>query len=105
MSAPMTKSQMAFELPRLSYIDTRWEEPDVHTARPAAEPTRHNGFASWIAARVATYRNRREDARALTELNNMSDRELCDVGLNRGDLDRIFDDRFNQDLLSRGRAI
>lgn len=101
MSAPMTKSQMAFELPRLSYIDTRWEEPDVQPV----EPVRHSGFASWIAARVATYRNWRENARALAELNGMSDRELFDVGLNRGDISRMFDDRFNQDLLSRGPAI
>ena len=102
MSAPMTKSQMAFELPRLSYIDTRWEEPEV---QPAVEPVRDHGFASWIAARVAAYRTWRENARARAELNNMTERELVDVGLNRGDLDRIFDDRFNQDLLERSRVI
>jgi uncharacterized protein YjiS (DUF1127 family) len=96
MSAPMTKSQMAFELPRLSYIDTRWEEPDV---LPKVAPER--GFASWIAARIAAYRARREDARAYTELHRMSDRELFDVGLNRGDIDRMFDDRYNRDLVAR----
>lgn len=101
MSAPMTKSQMAFELPQLSYIDTRWEEPGI---QPAAEPVRKHGFASWIARRVAAYRTWREDARARAELNRMTDRELFDVGLNRGDLDRIFDVRFNQDLLVRSRA-
>jgi len=105
MSAPMTKSQMAFELPRLSYIDTRWEEPDVQHVQPAAQPMRHNGFGSWIAARVAAYRTWRANARAIVELNNMSDRELFDVGVSRSDIDRMFDDRFNQDLLSRGRAI
>jgi uncharacterized protein YjiS (DUF1127 family) len=105
MSAPITKSQMAFELPRLSYIDTRWEEPAVERVQPAAEPTRRNGFTSWLAARVAAYRNWRANARALAELGNMSDRELFDVGLNRGDIERMFDDRFNQDLRSRGRAI
>jgi uncharacterized protein YjiS (DUF1127 family) len=97
----MTKSQMAFELPRLSYIDTRWEEPDV---LPAAEPVRKDGFASWVAARVVAYRTWRENARARAELSNMTDRELFDVGLNRGDLERMFDDRFNQDLVARSRA-
>jgi uncharacterized protein YjiS (DUF1127 family) len=101
MSAPMTKSQMAFELPRLSYIDTRWEEPDV---QPAVQPAPRPGFASWIATRVAAYRTWRADARALAELSSMSDRELFDVGLNRGDLDRMFDSRFNLDLLERGRV-
>ena len=102
MSAPMTKSQMAFELPHLSYIDTRWEEP---MAPPAVEPVRKHGFASWVAARVAAYRNWRENARTLAQLNNMTDRELADVGLNRGDFERIFDDRCNQDLLLRCRVL
>jgi len=97
----MTKSQMAFELPRLSYIDTRWEEPAV---QPIAEPARDHGFASWIAARVEAYRTWRANARAFVELNNMTDRELFDVGLNRGDVERVFDGRFNQDLLMRSRA-
>ena len=101
MSAPMTKSQMAFELPHLSYIDTRWEEPEV---QPAVQPVREHGFASWVAARVAAYRTRRANARARAELNSMTDRELFDIGLNRGDLERMFDDRFNQDLLTRSRA-
>jgi uncharacterized protein YjiS (DUF1127 family) len=99
MSAPMTKSQMAFELPRLSYIDTRWEEPDV---QPQAAP--EHGFASWVAARIAAFRTRRADARAYAELHRMSDRELFDVGLNRGDIDRVFDHRFNQDLVSRNHG-
>jgi len=101
MSAPMTKSQMAFELPRLSYIDTRWEEPAV---QPATEPARDHDFASWIAARVEAYRTWRANARAIVELSNMTDRELFDVGLNRGDVARVFDGRFNQDLLLRSRA-
>src|SRR5271166_1212756 len=102
MSAPMTKSQMAFELPRLSYIDTRWEEPEV---QPAVEPVRERGFASWIAARVVGFRTWRENARARAELNNMTDRELFDVGLNRGDLERMFDDRYNRDLLERSSIV
>lgn len=101
MSAPMTKSQLAFELPPLSYIDTRWEEPHV---QPAVAPVRRHGFASWIAARVAAYRTWRENARALAELGSMSDRELYDIGLTRGDVRRMFDGRFNQDLLERSRT-
>jgi uncharacterized protein YjiS (DUF1127 family) len=98
MSAPMTKSQMAFELPSLSYIDTRWEEPD---AVPAVGPVRKHGLATWIASRVAAYRTWRANARTLVELSNMSDRELSDIGLTRGDFERIFDNRYNGDLRSR----
>jgi uncharacterized protein YjiS (DUF1127 family) len=95
----MTKSQMAFDLPKLSYIDTRWEEPAVQTE---VQPRREQG-TSWIARWVAAFRNWRTNMRALSELNSMSDRELFDVGLNRGDVVRIFDDRFNEDLRGRGR--
>ena len=102
MSAPLTKSQMAFDLPKLSYIDTRWEEP---ANQPVAKQVRERGFASWFAAPVRAFRTWREHGRAMAELHNMTDRELFDVGLNRGDFDRIFDNRFNQDLLSRGRMI
>ena len=102
MSAPMTKGRMAFELPKLSYIDTSWEEPVV---QPAAQPVRRGGFSSWIAARLAAFSAWRDQARARAELRGMSDRELFDLGLNRGDVDRIFDDRFNQDLQRRCRSI
>jgi uncharacterized protein YjiS (DUF1127 family) len=97
----MTKSQLAFELPPLSYIDTRWEEPDVQTS---IVPVRKHGFASWVAARAAAYRTWRENSRALAELSGMSDRELFDVGLTRGDLHRVFDDRLNRDLMERRRV-
>jgi len=97
----MTKSQMAFELPKLSYIDTRWEEPAV---QGVARPVRKHGIALWIASRVEAYRAWRAQARAMTELANMSDRELFDIGLNRGDVARVFSDGINQDLLARGRA-
>ncbi len=99
MSAPLTKSQMAFDLPKLTYIDTRWEEPAV---QPHALPERNGGFASWFSASVDAFRSWRAHSRAIAELGNMSDRELLDVGLNRGDIDRIFDDRFNYDLRARG---
>jgi uncharacterized protein YjiS (DUF1127 family) len=100
MSAPMTKSQMAFELPQLSYIDTLGEEPEFASL---SEPAHGLGFAGWIAARVAAFHTWRENAHAVGELRMMSDRELFDVGLNRGDFDRIFDNRYNQDLQLRGR--
>ena len=101
MSAPISKSQMAFELPKLSYIDTRWEEPAV--ASPGAVPAADGSFTAWIAGKIAAVRAWNAERRALAELQTMSDRELFDVGLNRGDFGRIFDDRFNQDLRSRGR--
>jgi uncharacterized protein YjiS (DUF1127 family) len=100
MSAPMTKSQMAFELPQLSYIQARWEEPELQRT---AQPGREHGFSAWLADRMSAFRTWRENARARAELSMMSDRELLDVGLNRGDFDRIFDGRLNADLIARAR--
>ena len=102
MSAPLTKSQMAFDLPKLSYIDTRWEEPVV---QPRPETSPDHGIASWFASRMTSFRAWRARTRSMAELASMSDRELFDVGLNRGDFDRIFDRRFNKDLLTRGRCL
>jgi uncharacterized protein YjiS (DUF1127 family) len=101
MSAPISKSQMAFELPKLSYIDTRWEEPAV--VAPDAVPAVGGSFTAWVADKIAAVRAWNAERRALAELQSMSDRELFDVGLNRGDFARLFDDRFNQDLRARGR--
>ena len=98
MSAPIAKSQMAFELPKLSYIDTSWEEPAI---QPVRETVRESGLAAWIAARVAGFRAWRADARSHAELQCLTERELSDMGLNRGDVDRMFDARYNQDLASR----
>jgi|ERR1051326_999132 uncharacterized protein YjiS (DUF1127 family) len=97
MSAPMTKGQMAFELPKLSYIDISWDEP-------VAAPRREHGFASWVARRVQAFRVWRANQRALAELTSMTDRELFDVGLTRADVGRVFDNRYNQDLRARVRA-
>ena len=95
MSAPITKNQFAFELPNLSYIDISFEEPEL---RPETKPAEAHGFQALIAA----FRGWREKRRARAEMAVMTDRELSDIGVNRGDLDRIFRDDFKQDLRSGG---
>jgi uncharacterized protein YjiS (DUF1127 family) len=98
LSAPIAKNQLAFELPKLSYIDASLEEPNLR------EPTYHHGtrhgLGAWLAERVATlakWKRRRQD---LAELRAMTDRELSDISLNRGDLARVFTPEYNKDLLT-----
>ena len=98
MSAPIAKNQLAFELPKLSYIDASLEEPNLR------EPTYHDetrhGLGVWLAERVAAlaaWKRRRQD---LAELRAMTDRELSDISLNRGDLARVFTPEYNKDLLT-----
>jgi len=94
MSALTSKSQFAFELPNLTYIDASLEEANF---RAPAVPSRPHGLSAWIAA----FRAWREKQVAINELEMMSDRELADIGLNRADVHRVFDDAFNQDLRDR----
>jgi uncharacterized protein YjiS (DUF1127 family) len=93
----MTKAQIAFELPQLSYVHTLRDEP-------VAAPRPEQGFATWLKGRIAAFRVWRENQRALAELNNMTERELLDVGLTRADCVRLFDNRFNMDLRARARV-
>ena len=98
MSTSISEDRFTFSLPSLSYIDTSLEEQNTFTARPA----RPHGFVEWLAGRVAAFRTWNAERRALNELTQMSDRELTDIGLNRGDFVRMFDNAANQDLRDRG---
>ena len=53
---------------------------------------------SDLAGKLGEWRRQQQ---AYAELSALDDRTLADIGLNRGDLDRMFDDRFNWDLRER----
>jgi|SRR5215469_14928439 len=96
MSAHFAKDQLAFSLGNVSYIGPYYE--DV-AERPVAAPS---GFGAWIAARAHAVWAWFEKQIVLRELEDMSDRELSDIGLSRGDVRRVFDPAFVADL-PRGR--
>ncbi|MFL5257278.1 MAG: DUF1127 domain-containing protein [Rhodopila sp.] len=100
MSVQTADSQFSFKLPSLSYVDAKWEEPEL--LAPTAVPPRKTGLAAWLAARVATFQAWRRDREAAAELAAMSNHELMDIGLSRSDLSRVFDPAFNEDLRMRG---
>jgi|SRR4051812_4167457 len=103
MSAPIAKSQFSFELPNLSYVDARWEEPDLRfTDQPVAKK---HGLGTWVARCIAAVVEWRREQIAMAELEMMSDHELLDIGLSRGDLARAFDAAHNRDLVQRGHQI
>jgi uncharacterized protein YjiS (DUF1127 family) len=85
----------------LSYIDAKWEEPNL-TAPGAAPDARRSRVAAWLAGRVAALRTWRRDSQAAAELAGMSNHELMDIGLTRSDLIRVFDPACNEDLRTRG---
>jgi uncharacterized protein YjiS (DUF1127 family) len=100
MSVQTADSQFSFKLPSLSYVDAKWEEPEL--LAPTAVPPRKTGLAAWLAAQVTTFQAWRRDREAAAELAAMSNHELMDIGLSRSDLSRVFDPAFNEDLRMRG---
>lgn len=94
MTAPLAKDQFAFELPNLTYVDTRLEDPVLP---PLSRGARLHGVRAWLAA-FRVWRGKRA---ARAELDMMSDRELADIGLTRSDLPRVFNNSLNADLRSR----
>jgi uncharacterized protein YjiS (DUF1127 family) len=93
MSAPIAKSQFAFQLPNLTYVDASLEEGNF---RAPAEPKLHG-----LSALLTAFRAWRARQSAIAELELMTDRELMDIGLSRSDVHRVFDEGFNADLRDR----
>jgi len=98
MSAHTANTQFSFELPSMSYIDAKWEEPNLRT--PAASPSvvRKGGLAAWLSRRIAAFKAWNLDQQAAAELRSMTDRELMDIGLSRSDVPHVFAPEFNSDL-------
>ncbi|MGD0102876.1 MAG: DUF1127 domain-containing protein [Rhodopila sp.] len=101
----MADSRFSFELPSLSYIDAKWEEPSLRAPAPQARPVRRGGVASWLSRQAAAFFAWRREQEAAAELSSMSDRELMDIGLSRADVRRAFARDFNADLRQRGRNV
>ena len=95
MSTSTADNHFSFSLPSLSYVDTSLE--DQNRADFVREAP-----AGWLTRGVAAFRAWSRERRELNELSLMTDRELMDVGLNRGDFVRMFDDSANSDLRARG---
>jgi uncharacterized protein YjiS (DUF1127 family) len=101
MSAHIADSQFSFQLPSLSYIDAKWEEPALREAAPSPR-VRTGGLAAWLSHQVAAFVAWRRNGEAEAELRAMSDRELADIGLSRSDLSRVLQPGLDVDLYQRG---
>jgi uncharacterized protein YjiS (DUF1127 family) len=104
MSVQTANSQFKFQLPSLSYVDAKWEEPNLRITKDTAFPVRKTGVAGWFARRIEAYRAWQRNQQAIAELGMMSDHELVDIGISRSDMHRVFDPSFNEDLRKRGQA-
>lgn len=102
MSAHNASSPMSFQLPSLSYIDAKWEEPALRIPAPPARVVHKGGLVAWLSRQVAAFRAWRLEQETAFELSTMSDRELLDIGISRADVGRAFTPAFNADLQQRG---
>ena len=99
MSAHTANQNFNFQLPSLSYIDAKWEEPNLRAAAQSRDVAPKAGFVARVAARYQAWKRERQ---AMAEFASMTDYELADIGLSRSDAHRVFDSALNQDLQFRG---
>ncbi len=97
MNAPLAKEQIALLMSdSLTYRSPVVEGTDgtITDARPAPRSLAPRSLAqrigSFVSGLLAVSRRRA----VLDELSSLSDRELADIGLNRGELSRVFDPQF-----------
>ena len=104
MSVHIADSQFTFQLPSLSYIDAKWEEPNLRTPDVAESTVRQGGVAAWLSRQISAFVAWNRESNAARELANLSERELMDMGLSRADLGRVFNPALNEDLRQRGAS-
>lgn len=102
MSAHTANNNFDFHLPSLSYVDAKWEEPNL---RAQAQTANFAPKANFFARMMAGYRDWRRNRQAMVEFAGMTDYELADIGLSRSDVYRVFDPALSEDLQFRGRSV
>ena len=91
MNAPLAKEQIAL----LMSDSLTYRTPSVEAGPTAFRPTAPGLFAR-VRAAVAHLASLPQRRAVMDELSTLTDRELADIGLNRGELGRVFDPRFAQ---------
>ena len=102
MAAHTSDHNFNFQLPSLTYVDAKWEEPNLRAAPQARDTAAYTGF---FARMIAQFQAWRRDRQSMAEFASMSDYELSDIGLSRADMHRVFDPALNQDLQARGNYV
>jgi uncharacterized protein YjiS (DUF1127 family) len=91
MNASITNHGFAFKLPEMLSYHSTWDDADYEPTLPR----RHQGWIATLGAALARhFRSFAERRRVMNELQQMSDRELADLGLSRYDIPRVFDPAF-----------
>lgn len=102
MSAHTANHNLDFHLPSLSYVDAKWEEPNLRAQAQATDFAPKSGL---FARMMTHFRDWRRARQAMSEFSGMTDYELADIGLSRSDAYRVFDPALSEDLQFRGRSV
>ena len=95
MNAPLAKEQIALLMSdSLTYRTPAVEGTDGTIADP--RPSGLSRLAASLRRAVAAIIEMPRRRAVLDELALLTDRELADIGLNRAELNRVFDPRFAQ---------
>ncbi len=95
MNAPLAKEQIALLMSdSLTYRTPAVEGTDGTIADP--HPTGLSRFVAFLRRAVAAVIELPRRRAVMDELALLTDRELADIGLNRAELNRVFDPRFAQ---------
>jgi uncharacterized protein YjiS (DUF1127 family) len=104
MSAQLAKADFVFKLATSqSYIDDDYDPTPLPAAQPAPRGLLRQ-IGDGLAYLALSVKGWAAKQATLSELGLMSDRELADIGLSRGDLPRVFDAEFVADHV-RGRCV
>jgi uncharacterized protein YjiS (DUF1127 family) len=91
MTAPVSKNALAFKLPDMLSYHSTWDDADYI---PVLPPERH-GLLHRASVAVGHWVSKRtERLRVMRELQDLSDRDLADMGLTRYDIPRVFEPGF-----------
>lgn len=99
MTAHTPKTAVRFELPAMLSYHSTWDDADY---APRLPQPRRRGTARALLSPMQAIKAALTRRTALGELGAMSDRELADIGINRYDLNRVFDPAFAQEYARRG---
>ena len=103
MSAPLAKTDFVFKLSSSqTYIGSDYDPTPLTAARPSPRGLGRSladGLA-FLVSKVTAWASKQV---TLAEMDSMSDRELADIGLNRADVPRVFENEFVADH-ARGRV-
>ena len=95
MNAPLAKEQI-----KLLMSDSLTYRSPASAGMDGADtkfrPQRPGTLKQWFSRAFAAVAAIPHRQAVLRELAQLSDRELADIGLNRAELTRVFDPRFNQ---------